>query len=448
MTYNIQDFGAVGDGKANDAAAIQRAIDACHEAGGGTVLVPAGHTFLTGSFVLKAQVELHLERGATLLASPHYADYSREHFSDAVTDGLFNETELPKRAWITSFRAHDTAITGGGTLDGNGRAFVARDLTYIYEMRDNGDEPQYLARPYTLHLIGSVGLTIKDVIIKDGAFWTLRLTGCEDVVIHGIRIRNDLKLRNSDAIDLVNCRRVRISDCDIEAGDDAICLKTTRATQIYGACEDITVTGCTLKSTSSALKLGNEVFSTIRNVVFDACVVRGTHRGLSVHVGGPADVEHVIFVNMVIETCIFHEGWWGRGKPIYLNSTPWRNKDGSGCIRHVRISNVLARSENGAMLYSNTPGRVEDVVLENVRLELNKTSKWSGARQDLRPQKGEGLLEMPTNGFTLHNAHNVTLRNCVVVWGKNRPEYYGKALSAEGAEGLEVIGLRGEDAHF
>lgn len=447
MVCNIQDFGAVGDGKANDAAALQRAIDTCHEVGGGTVLVPAGQVFLTGSFVLKAQVELHLERGATLLASPDYADYAREHFSDVVTNGLFDETELPKRAWITSFEAHDAAIAGGGTLDGNGRAFVAKDLTYIYRMRDNGDEPQYLARPYTLHLIGSVGLTIKDVIIKDGAFWTLRLTGCEDVVIHGIRIRNDLKLPNNDAIDLVNCRRVRVSDCDIEAGDDAICLKTNRATQVYGACEEVTVTGCTLMSTSSALKLGNEIYSPIRNIVFDACVIRASHRGLSVYVSEPSDVDNVIFSNMIVETRIFHERWWGRGEPVYLNSTPWRNKDGSGRIRHVRISNVLARSENGAMIYAEHPGFIDDVVLENIRIELNKTSKWSGARQDLRPREEEGLLEMPTNGFTLHNAHNVTLRNCEVVWGENRPEYYHKALSAEGAEGLEVVGFKGEDAH-
>lgn len=129
MVYNIRDFGAVGDGKANAAASLQRAIDSCHEAGGGTVLVPAGQVFLTGSFVLKAQVELHLERGSILLASPNYADYAPEHFSDAVTNGLFDETELPKRAWITSFEVHDAAITGGGTLDGNGRAFAGTPST-------------------------------------------------------------------------------------------------------------------------------------------------------------------------------------------------------------------------------------------------------------------------------------------------------------------------------
>ncbi len=448
MPYHLNDFGADGNGVTNDAAALQRAIDTCYEAGGGTVLVPAGQVFMTGSFVLKARVELYLERGATLLASPNYADYTREHFSDAVTDGLFDETELPKRAWITSFRAHDAAITGGGTLDGNGRAFVAEDQTYIYKMRDNGDEPQYLARPYTLHLIGSVGLTIKDVIIKDGAFWTLRLTGCEDVVIHGVRIRNDLKLPNNDAIDLVNCRRVRVSDCDIVSGDDAICLKTNRATQVYGACEDITVTGCTLMSTSSALKLGNEICSPIRNVIFDACTVRSSHRGLCIHVGEPGDVENVIFSNMIVETRIFYEAWWGRGEPIYLNSTPWRKRDGSGRIRRVRIFNVLAKSENGVMIYAEKPGWIDDIVLENVRIELNKTSKWNGSRQDLRPRdEGDGMPELPTNGFTVHHAKNVTLRNCEVVWGENRPAYYGKAVAAEGAVGLELTGFKGEDAH-
>lgn len=99
------------------------------------------------------------------------------------------------------------------------------------------------------------------------------------------------------------------------------------------------------------------------------------------------------------------------------------------------------------MIYAEQPGFIDDVVLENVRLELSKTSKWDGSRQDLRPCEGEGLLEMPTNGFTVHNAHHVTLRNCEVVWGERRPDYYGKALSAEGTEGLEVVGFRGEDAH-
>lgn len=445
--YNILEFGAKGDGRTNDALAIQQTIDTCHIAGGGRIVIPAGRVFLCGSFVLRPRVELHLEYGATLLASPSYDDYSREHFSDAITNGLFDETELPKRAWISAFEAHHSAITGGGTLDGNGRAFIAQDLGYIYQMRDNGDEAQYRARPYTLHLIGCIGLTIRDVIIKDGAFWTLRLTGCEDAVIHGIRIRNDLKLPNNDAIDLVNCRRVRISDCEVAAGDDAICLKTNRATQVYGLCEDITVMGCTLMSTSSALKIGNECFSPIRNVIFDSCIIRSSHRGLSIHQGEPGDVENVIFSNMIIQTRIFHELWWGRGEPIYINSTAWRNAHGVGRIRHVRILNVLAQSENGAMIYAQHPGYVEDVLLENIRVEINKTSKWSGARQDLRPCEGEGMPQMPTNGFTLHNAHNVTLRNCEVAWGEHCPEYYHKAISAEGVKGLRLEGFKGEDAH-
>lgn len=444
MRHDILEYGAAGDGRANDAAAIQRAIDACAAAGGGTVLVPSGRVYFCGSIALKPRVELHLERGATLLASGDYADYPRELESDVLTGGLVDETELPRRAFITAYGAHDAAITGGGVIDGNGRAFVETDLGHIYVMKG---ADQYFARPYTLHLIGCEGLTVRDVIIRDGAFWTLRLTGCEDVVVHGVRIRNDTKLPNNDAIDLDRCRRVRISDCDIVSGDDAICLKTCRGTAAFGPCEDVTVTGCTLMSTSSALKIGNECCAPIRNVVFDACVVRGTHRGLSVHVGEPGDVENVLFSNIVLETRLFHESWWGRGEPIYVNSTPWREKDGVGRIRRLRFTNILARCENGAMIYAARPGDVSDVVLENVRLEIDRWTRWPGGRQDLRPREGEGMPQMPTHGFSLHNAHGVALRHCEVAWGERRPPDFGKAIWTENVSGLELEGFKGEDAH-
>ena len=96
-TYNIQTFGAVGDGVTNDAAAIQAAIDVCSAAGGGTVLLPAGRTYFSGTLQLKANVELHVERGATLLASNDLADYPRELNSDVLSGGLVDEHELPRR---------------------------------------------------------------------------------------------------------------------------------------------------------------------------------------------------------------------------------------------------------------------------------------------------------------------------------------------------------------
>lgn len=443
-THNIMDYGARGDARTNDAAAIQRAIDNCAAEGGGMVLIPSGRTFRSGAIALRSSVELHLERGATLLASDSPADYPRSLESDVISAGVINESELPKRALIIAYRADNVAITGGGTIDGNGRAFVAEDLGHIYRMA--GDR-QYLERPFTIFLIGCTPVTIRDVTIRDAAFWTIRAAGCDDVLIHGVRILNDLKLPNNDGIDIDCCCNVRISDCHIVSGDDAICLKACRAIVEagYTACENVTVTGCTLVSTSSALKIGNEVMAPIRDVVFDACVIRRSHRGLSVHSGQRGDVENILFSNMIVETRIFHNAWWGRGEPIFVAATPW--DDEVGHVRRVRFSNILCRSENGVCVQSWRPALVSDLLFENVRVEISKTSKWPGGQHDLRPCSDAGLYEHRTSGFFINQADDVTLRNCEVIWGERRPDYFCHALETHDVINFVAENFRGTSAH-
>ncbi len=446
-TYNILDFGAAGNGQTNDAPAIQQAIDTCTSGGGGTVLFPAGKIYRSGTLVLKSKVELHLERGATLLASADYGDYPPELEIDRLTGGKVVETELPKRAFIVAYNADYAAITGSGVIDGQGRGFVAEDLGHIYRM--NG-EFQYLERPFTLFLVGCQHLDLRDVTIRDAAFWTVRLTGCEDVVIHALRIDNDLKLPNNDGIDLDRCRNVRISDCHIVCGDDAICLKTCRGSADYGMCENITVTGCTLMTTSSALILGAENRAGIRNVIFEACVIRSSHRGLAIHLSEAGDIENVLFSNMIVETRIFNEAWWGRGEPIYLTVIPWDEQRGIGHIRQVRFTNILARSENGVFIQGWEPGLISEILLENVRVELDKWSQQPGGRHDIRPCPGgesAGLPAHPTAGFFIQNAADVTLRNCQVAWGQNRPEYFRHALESHNTPGLQLENFTGTAAH-
>jgi hypothetical protein len=443
-SYNIRDYGAVGDGATNEAMAIQAAIDACAAGGGGTVLVPAGATCRSGALVLRSNVELHIERGARLLASDDYADYPAELDSFGISGGLIDEGELPRRAFIISYRADNIAISGGGTIDGNGRAFVGEDLGHIYQM---AGERQYLERPFTIFLIGGRNITMRDVTVHDAAFWTVRVAGCDDVLIHGVRVDNDLKLPNNDAIDIDCCRNVRISDCHIVSGDDAICLKTCRAMVEagFGGIDGVIVTGCILMSTSSALKIGNEVMAPIRNVVFDSCVVLSSHRGLAIALSQAADVENIIFSNMVVETRLFHEAWWGRGEPIYVAAIPWL--DQVGHIRHVRFTNVLCRSENGVLLQGWAPGLIEDVTFEGVRVELDKWSRWPGGRHDIRPCPGDGLPARATAGFFLQEASDVALRNCTVVWGACRPAYFRHALEAHRVAGLRNEGFCGQAAH-
>ncbi len=426
--YNILDFGAVANGTVNNVEAIQRAIDTCSSSGGGRVIIPADGVFSSGRLEMKSNVELYVERGAVLAASGNAEDF-------APKDG-----EVRRRIFIYAKDAENIAFSGGGIIDGSGRLFVESDDKYIYTMKRG--------RPYTFFLIGCKNVTYRDITIRDGALWTIRITGCQDVVIHGIRIYNDLKLPNNDGIDIDHCKNVRISDCYIEAGDDCIVMKTYQGFEEYGPCENVTVTGCTLICTSFAINLGCETRNTMRDMVFDSCVIKASHRGIGVHLSDQADVENIIFSNMVIETRIFHDRWWGKGEPIYVVAIPWTEEHGIGRVRNIRFNNILCRSENGVFIYGCDQDRIDGILLENVRVELDKWSKWPGGLHDLRPSpyKPE-IYEHPTAGFFLKNARNVTLRNCEVAWGENIPDYFRHALESHNVENLKLENFKGESAH-
>jgi len=428
--YSVLDFGATGDNATNDAPAFQKAIDACTAAGGGTVTVPAGRTYVCGTFFLKDNVELHIERGAKVIASP-----DREHFDAAVRPSCM----------VCANGARNIAITGGGEINGRGPHYMGEKLPHIYRKKG--------WRPHTIVLIDCVNVTVRDVLIRQSAAWTLTLEGCEDVVIHGIRLVNDDLIPNDDGIDICNCRNVRVSDCYVKAGDDAIVIKAmpNRRGGEVKPCENVTVTGCVLESQSFALNIGCEAKATMRDMVFDNLIIRNSHRGAGIHLSHGCDVENVVFSNMVIETRLFHPAWWGRGEPIYVVAIPWTREDTIGAIRHVRFANILCRGENGVFVYGWTPDKIQDLAFDNVRVEVDKWTEFAGGQQDLRPYPGEDctqniLVTHPTAGFYLKNATDVALRNCSVAWGPNRQEYFHHALEYDGVKGLVLEGFRSESA--
>ena len=232
---------------------------------------------------------------------------------------------------------------------------------------------------------------------------------------------------NSDGLDIDHCRNVRITECHIEAGDDNIVIKTTRGAEHFGPCENIVVSRCTLKSTSSALCIGCEIASPVRHVIFDSCVIASSHRGLSINHSFESDIEDVLFSNIEIETRLFNDRWWGKGEPIYVKALPWTEKDKVGKIRNVRFENIKARGENGILVWGETPDRIENIHFENVQLTLDKWTKYPSGRLDLRPVPGKhdgyatGLLERPTCAVCSTTHKRVTLHKFDVAFGESIP---------------------------
>ena len=425
---NVLDFGAKGDGCADDAVAIQKAIDTCSESGGGQVLFPSGHTFLSGPIHLRSNIDMHLQPNATLLASPDESIYKESAFRANEGEGMM---------WISGTGLKNVSITGTGRIDGNAVAFMGAELDDSYELKP---VTTFDPRPHVLTLFGCDGVRITDVTIANSAYWTVHLVGCHDVAVSGISLLNNLKVRNGDGIDIDHSHKVRISDCYIESGDDCICLKNRREFEEYGPCYDITVTNCIMTSRSCAVKIGSENMDRISHVTFDNCIIRDSNRGIGIQNRDEGSVENVTFSNIILDCHLFSEVWWGQSEPIYITSYPravgnhkdagWRfpkgaTKGACGPVKDIRFINIFATSENGIFIGCDTPGKIRDILLDNVRIDLVDVTPWQKGVYDRRPCDGEGWLRGKTYGIYNENALDVRVRDLDVRLISFPKELYG-----------------------
>ena len=410
--YNVVDYGAVGNKIADDAKAIQQAIDECSANGGGTVLLPANHTFMSGPLCLKSNVDLHLEATAVLLANPDEGIYKLSAFGENRGEGMM---------WIYANGADNISITGKGTIHGNGIAFMGKELDDSYELKP---VTTFDPRPHVLTLTDVKNLTIRDITIRDGAYWTVHLIGCDGAVIDGISLLNNLKIRNGDGIDLDHSRNVRISNCHITSGDDCICLKNRREFEQYGPCHDITVTNCVMTSRSCAIKIGSENMDSIYNVVFDNCVITRSNRGLGIQNRDEGTVTDVMFSNIIMDCQLWSDVWWGKAEPIYVTSYPrangnhkdanWRFPKGEtvgrcGEVSRIYFNNIVANSENGCFVGGDIEGKVNNVHFSNVRLVRKKVTAYEGGAIDLRPCRDTQFMPTQGRAVTTQNVTDCTL---------------------------------------
>ncbi len=243
--FNVRDYGAIGDGKTLNTKAIQNAIDDCHKNGGGKVYLHKG-IFISGTIILKSNVTLYIEAGTILKASNNLEDFPIMPSRYPSYVGNFETNKM----LIYAEDASNISIAGRGTIDGNGDHWV------------NGPYgiPSFSVRPRIIHLRGCENIKISDITLYNSASWVQSYQSCKNLVIDGITVNSrenkdiekerfaDARGRNTDGLDLLDCEKVRISNCYINSGDDAICLKSFSPDE---GCRDITITNCVVSSNAS-----------------------------------------------------------------------------------------------------------------------------------------------------------------------------------------------------
>lgn len=359
---------------------FQAQIDAAAAAGGGRVVVPAGR-HVTSELLLRSNVELHLERGAWLEGSKRPDDYTfvTLPYSEGDWAGV-----------VSAYNVTNIAITGEGTICGNGQAFAQMSVW-------SGDAGR--RRPRGLFFNECRGVRLENFVFRDAAMWGIVFKCSEDVFIRGLTIDSMVNL-NNDGID-VEAKNVVIRDCDIDCGDDAVCIKSNNPDFVV---ENVFVSNVVARSQSNALKLGTASHGTMRNIHFVDCRVEAPRRdfirreksqttptfcftnlsrtkylpgrrpdemcglaGLAVENVDGGIVEDVSFKNITVEGAAVPIFVRGGSRQLRKCGIPPNNKY---VFRNVLFENVTAiGSSSIANSITGVEGcRVKDVTLRNVHL--------------------------------------------------------------------------------
>lgn len=474
--YVITDYGAKGDGKKINTRVINEAIRTCNKNGGGVVMVPEGR-FVSGSIQLLSNVSLKLEAGSAIIGSTDISQYAT---SDKP---IFNE-DYSSYGLIYAVDAKNISILGTGEIIGNGTAFMSPDdkphiggdferkytrqvENFMPEGNTFEDGPVLCPRrPGVMILFERCeNIHLRDLSLKDSPYWTVRIGDCDNIAISGISILNNPLIPNNDGIHCTDSRNIRISDCYIAAGDNAIIVsglgnepapgdsaflvdnhKTGNKT---GIAENVTVTNCILSSRSACIRIGYGK-RPIRNCVFSNLVMYESNRGIGIFAREKSSIENILFQNIIMHTRLHSGHWWGKGEPIHISSMPNREGGNSGKINNIRFSDIVAFAETGIVIYGNPESIIENILLDKVQLTIDsgKYSNSYGGNFDFRPAQplAAALFKHDIPGLYAQYVYRLTINGFELNWGKTLPEYFTNGIEVSNFSELSITDFNGTAA--
>ncbi|MBN2163040.1 MAG: glycoside hydrolase family 88 protein [Pontiellaceae bacterium] len=312
--FPITDFGAKGNGDKDCTKAFHDAIDACHAAGGGRVVVPQG-TYLTGAIHLKSNVNLYLEQGALISFFTNTEDYLPLVYTRFEGTECMNFSPL-----IYAFDQENIAITGQGTLDGNGDntnwwrwKWTARsDIQALGQMGDSGVPVKdrrfghgYKLRPVMIQPYQCKNILIEGVTIKNSPMWHINPVLSENITVRDVTIVGHGP--NNDGCNPECCRNVLIEGCHFDTGDDCIAIKSGRnddGRRVGVASENIIIRNCMMKDGHGGVVIGSEISGGARNIFAEDCIMDSPNleRGLRIKTNSRRGgvVENIFMRNVVM----------------------------------------------------------------------------------------------------------------------------------------------------
>ena len=502
MMFNIRDFNPAADGRSNDAAAIQAAADACHEAGGGTIRIPAGR-YVTSSVRLYSNTTVRIEAGAELLLCPEEECYGklRGKYDEPYTRDAAVLLELPegtelnylKGMFLGGRRGHtdnlfyarnaeNIVIEGDGALNGQWQKFFETepDSSHLEQPRWNRSEdgikftPKTF-RPQFIYMQDCRNIRIRDLNLLDCPFFNIRITDSENIRCENLNILAEQRCLNTDGINLAGCRNCFIHGCRIVTGDDCIAISSGEMPPRKYSAENIVVSDCigTTHTNFFRIFIGLDV---------NVCLEEGIGSTKAIEAANSQYVRNIRISNCILEEdgCLANVmAVYGQIENLQMENITVRLKGKApvlffaiqkeGRIRGVTVDGIRGTAKGAITVLGTDPDSISNLVFRNCCFRVEPTSKLFGSGMP-DPLAQYWMSHIGPCNIWMRHATDVRLLDCEVEWGEadiddifeiadpaRRPEMYNKVwredmgpfdtwpcIDAFDIDGLEIRNFRGE----